>query len=231
MLKLEYTAGSPYARAIRVLFHELDLDYVGSEPDLAPTAMQLGADTPTLQVPTLRDGDVVLWESGTIAEYLLSKFVTRVEEAPLLATALWRPEQEWEDKLLFSTIQTFGAAVTTISQFTWTGVTIRENAHLKRCAKRAQLILLWLENKLLDETHGFLPGTVSAQDIFLGCHIRFVQARPLDLTLNLPAHPKINALLDRLDDRQSFISNPVWWWDPDVVGYTEAGEPIYGKEN
>jgi glutathione S-transferase len=127
MLTLEYTAGSPYARAIRILLHELDLEYVGSEPRLAPTPTQLGANTPTMQVPTLRDGDVVLWESGTVAEYLLSKYSTRVEEEHRLASEIWRPEHEWEDKLLFSTVQTFGAAVTTISQLTWTGVTIREN--------------------------------------------------------------------------------------------------------
>jgi glutathione S-transferase len=118
MFELEYTAGSPYALAIRVMLHEIDLKYVRSEPKLAPTPMQVGADTPTMQVPTLTDGDVVLWESGTIAEYLLSKYSTRVEDEPQLASAMWCPKHEWEDKLLFSTIQTFGAAVTTISQLT-----------------------------------------------------------------------------------------------------------------
>ena len=172
MLKLEYTAGSPYARAIRVLLHELDLEYIGSEPKLAPQPVQLGASTPTMQVPTLRDGVVVLWESGTIAEYLFSKYPTRIEEEPQLAPAMWRPKHEWEDKLLFSTVQTFGTAVTTISQLTWTGVTIRENPHLRRCGERAQLILQWLEGRLHDEANGFLPGAVSAQDIFLACQLR-----------------------------------------------------------
>ncbi len=92
MLELEYTAGSPYARAIRILLHELNLEYVGSEPKLAPTPTQLGANTPTMQVPTLRDGDVVLWESGTVAEYLLRTYSTHVEEEPRLASAIWRPE-------------------------------------------------------------------------------------------------------------------------------------------
>jgi glutathione S-transferase len=201
----------------------------GYQPELAPTQMQLSADTPTMQVPTLRHGDIVLSESGTIAEYLLSTFSTRTEADPPLASAMWRPTHEWEDKLLFSTIQTLGTAVTTISQLTWTGVTIRENAHLQRCAERAQLILKWLEDRLPDEGPGFVPGVVTVQDIFLACHIRFVQARPLGLAFDLAERPKIAALLDQLDGRHSFIANPIRWWDPDVAGHSEGSDPIHDE--
>lgn len=229
MLELEYTPGSPYARAVRILLDELELDYSGSQPASAPTGAQLGADTPTMQVPTLRDGTSVLWESGVIAEYLLASTARRPDTTPPLAKAVWRPSREWEDRLLFATIQTFGTAVTTISQLTWTGVTIPANAHLQRCAERARLILTWLEGRLEDAEHGFLHGTLSVQDIFLACHIRFAEARPLGLTVDLERHPKIDALLGRLDARRSFIDNPVWWWDPEVVDYTADGTPVYGS--
>lgn len=231
MLELQYTAGSPYARAVRVLLHELKLDYVGYETESAPTTTQLGANTPTMQVPSLRDGDTVLWESGTIAEYLLRKSSHRIDEKPQVAAALWRPVHEWEDKLLFSTIQTLGTAITTISQLTWTGVTIRENPHLQRCAERAQWILKWLEDSLSDDAHGFFPDAVSVQEIFLACHIRFAQARPLGLELDLENMPKCSALLGRLDNRSSFITNPIWWWDPDVVGYSDSGKPVYAAKS
>ncbi|MBN8294035.1 glutathione S-transferase N-terminal domain-containing protein [Rhodobacter sp. NTK016B] len=141
MVELEYIAGSPFARAVRVLLHELRMDYVGREAEFAPTPRQLGADTPTMQVPTLRDGDLVLWESGVIADYLMRTSSSRFCEEPRLATELWRPNHEWADKLLFGTVQTFGTSVTTISQLTWTGVTIRDNPHLRRCAERANRIL------------------------------------------------------------------------------------------
>ena len=229
MLELEYTPGSPYARAIRILLDELGMGYSGSEPASAPTGAQLGTDTPTMQVPTLRDGNVVLWESGVIAEYLLGRTANRPDATPPLAKAVWRPSREWEDRLLFATIQTFGTAVTTISQLTWTGVTIPANAHLQRCAERAQLILTWLEGRLEDAEHGFLLGTLSVQDIFLACHVRFAEARPLGLTFDMARHPKIDALLGRLDARRSFIDNPVWWWDPEVVDYTADGTPVYGS--
>lgn len=227
MINLEYTAGSPFARALRVILYELQLDYVGHEPDFAPTSAQLGVETPTMQVPALRDGDIVLWESGLIAEYLLRKSSIRPDEAPRLAEDLWRAEHEWEDKLLFETIQTLGSAVTTISQMTWTGVTVRENEHLQRCAKRATLIMSWLEGRLPEHGQGFFPDRLSAQDIFLACHIRFAQARPLGLDLDPERLTKCNSLLNRLDRRSSFVANPIRWWDPDVVGYSADGVPLY----
>ncbi|MCB1385749.1 MAG: hypothetical protein KDJ80_07390 [Nitratireductor sp.] len=65
------------------------------------------------------------------------------------------------------------------------------------------------------------------QDIFLVAHVRFVQARPLGVDLDLGPYPKITALLDRLDARASFKANPIWWWEPGVVGYQPDGTPIY----
>jgi len=230
MRTLMFTAGSPFARAVRVILDELELPYEGQEPDAAPTAQQLGTATPTMQVPTLCDGDVTLWESGTIAEYLLTTYTHRPQVAPPLAEQSWRPGNFWHDKLIFSTIQTFGTAAATISQLTWTGVSADQNPHLQRCAERMALILDWLEESLPPNQLGFFPDCVSMQDIFLTCHVRFVQARPLRVELNLPRYEKISRLVTELDQRQSFKTNPIWWWDPEVTGYEKDGTPIYPAE-
>lgn len=225
---LMFSRGSPFARAIRILLDELGLAYDGREPEGAPAACQLGKVTPTMQVPTLRDGDVILWESGLIAEYLMTCYTHRLQDGRPLAPVPWRAEHLWKDKLLFSTIQTFGSTVTTISQMTWTGVSVEGNPHLRRCAQRMTLILDWLEDELASgDTNGFFPNCVSMQDIFLICHIRFVQARPLGVTLDLSHHQKIKMLADELDSRPSFLGNPIWWWDPDVLGYAPDGTPLY----
>ncbi|WP_170121483.1 glutathione S-transferase family protein [Silicimonas algicola] len=223
-----FSRGSPFARAVRILLHELGLAYDGHEPDDSPAEIQLGTVTPTMQVPTLRDGDVTLWESGLIAEYLMTRYTHRPQDDRPLALVPWRPEFLWKDKLLFSTIQTFGTAVTTISQMTWTGVHVDGNPHLRRCAQRMTLILGWLEEELaLADGGGFFPNCVSMQDIFLICHIRFVQARPLGITFDLSRHEKISILADELDRRSSFRSNRILWWDPDVLDYAPDGTPIY----
>lgn len=224
---LVFTAGSPFARAIRVILDELELDYRGEEPEVAPTAYQLSQPTPTMQVPTLRDGDLTLWDSGTIGEYLLARYPRRGAAEPPLAATAWRPDRLWQDKLVFSTIQTFGTAATTISQLTWTGVNTRDNAHLQRCAERMNHILAWLEDQICTDPAGFFPGCLSMQDIFLYCHVRFVQARPLGVDLDLAPDGKVTRLLERLDGRPSLQANPIWWWDPDVVAYQPDGTPVY----
>ena len=229
MRALLYTTGSPYARGVRIILHELGLDYEAREEITTPTAAQRAQATPTLQVPTLWDGGYTLWESGLIAEYLLSNYAERPNTAPPLAESAWRTSQEWRDKLIFATVQTLGGAATTVSQMKWSGVPHGDNAHLTRCAERLPNILAWLSDELPDGGDGFIPGVLSVQDIFLACHLRFIQNRPLDLDPDLQRFPKIEALLARLDARESFQANPILWWEPGVTGYADDGRtPIYG---
>jgi glutathione S-transferase len=227
MRALLFTTGSPFARAVRIALDELELDYERREEITTPSVEERATATPTLQVPTFWDGDQTLWESGTIVEYLLSNYKSRPATEPPLTIHAFRPENEWQDKLTFSTIQTFGNAATIISQMKWSGVEAANNAHMKRSAEKLAHILGWLEDQLDDVTDGFMPDCVSMQDIFLAAHIRFVEARPLGVDLGLRQYPKLEGLLDRLDNRKSFIANPVWWWEPGVVGYQPDGTPVY----
>src|SRR6516162_742190 len=166
---LLFTTGSPFARAVRIVLDELNLDYERREEITTPSVQQRAAATPTLQVPTYWDDDIRLWESGLIAEYLLSNCKERLPTEPPLSDRVWRTSHEWRDKLVFSTIQTLGSAITTISQMKWAGVAVDDNAHLTRSAQRLPHLLGWLEDQLPDEASGFLPGCVSIQDIFLAC--------------------------------------------------------------
>jgi glutathione S-transferase len=226
MRALLYTTGSPFARAIRIMLSELGLECERREEVTTPTAERLAEATPTLQVPTFWDDGRTLWESGVIAEYFLATYDGRPEAVPPLAAHPWRPEAEWQDRLTFATIQTFGNAATTISQMRWSGVPLDRNAHMERSAEKLTHILRWLEALLGHGDGGFLPGRLSIQDIFLACHVRFVEARPLGIDLNLPAFPKVAGLLDRLDQRASFVSEPVWWWEPGIIGYQPDGTPL-----
>jgi glutathione S-transferase len=230
MRSLLYTSGYPFARGVRIMLHELGLDYARNEALSAPGAED-PASAPTLQVPVLRDGAVTLWESGTIAEYLLATYPERPAATPPLAQLAFRPEEPWRDRLVFSTIQTFGTVATTISQMTWTGVGVTDNAHLTRSAEKLGHILAWLEAQIGAPGEGFLPGCVSIQDIFVASHVRFIQARPLGVDVGLDRFPRIAALLERLDERASFKANPIWWWEPGVTGYEPDGTPVFGDRN
>lgn len=229
MRALLFTTGSPFARAVRIVLSELGLDYDKREEITTPTVEERAAATPTLQVPVLWDGGVQLWESGLIAEYLLSSYPQRTAAQPPLAEAAWRPSHEWRDRLVLSTIQTLGTAITTISQMKWAGVGVSENAHLQRSSDRLPHLLDWLEGQLADDASGFLPGCLSLQDIFFACHIRFAENRPIGVDPRLDDYPKAAALLARVDHRASFRSCPIWWWEPGVTGYESDGTPIYKR--
>ncbi len=230
MRALLFTTGSPFARAVRIVLDELGLDYERREEITTPSVEERAAATPTLQVPTFWDGDQTLWESGTIVEYLLSTYQNRPATEPPLTQHAFRPDAVWHDKLVFSTIQTFGNAATTVSQMISSGVDVANSPHLKRSAEKLAHILAWLEGRSDDAAGGFQPDCVSMQDVFLAAHVRFVQNRPLGIDLGLGQYPKLEALLNRLDDRESFKANPIWWWEPGVVGYQRDGTPIFENE-
>lgn len=95
MLEWAFSAEASYEWAVRVLLAELGLAYAAFQPNGAPTQEQLGAEAPTMQVPTMRDGTRVLWESGVIAEYLLASTSDRHEGDPPRALALYHDGREW----------------------------------------------------------------------------------------------------------------------------------------
>ncbi|MAZ03016.1 MAG: glutathione S-transferase [Sneathiella sp.] len=230
MRALRYTLGSPYARGVRVLLHELDLEYEHQAELTTPSVEERASASPTLQVPTFWDDGRILWESSLIAEYLLTTYPPATKGAGLLAPTIARPGQEWEDRLTFATIQTLGTAATTISQMLWTGFRWQDNDYLTRGQERLPHLLGWLEARLPDADSGFFGDSVSAQDIFLTCHLGFIANRPLELALREQDHPRIAALCHRMEARPSFTDNPILWWDPDVVGYGPDGRtPLYAK--
>ncbi|MGX8011476.1 glutathione S-transferase family protein [Mesorhizobium sp. ORM8.1] len=226
MRSLLYTTGSPFARGVRVVLDEIGLDYERQEETTTPSAASRAEWTPALQVPTFRDGDLTLWESGVIAEYLLATYPRRAGHEPALAPLMFRAGSEWSDKVLFSSIQTLGISATTISQMQWSGVRHHGNSHLTRCAERIGHLVGWLEHRIDRQGDGFFGKAVSVQDVFLTCHLRFIANRPLDLDIKLDLHPKIGALVDNMENRPSFRNNPVRWWEPGITGYEADGNPV-----
>ena len=226
MRKLFYTTGSPFARAVRIVLHEKGLDYERAETAATPSVEERSKTSATLQVPALIDGDLHLWESAVIIDYLMKTYpnAKRTGEMPF-ATELVRPAHEWQDKLALATVQTLGASTVTVSQMHWSGVRHEGNAHLARCAKRNQHVLDWCESRIgADE--GFVPGVISAQDVLLACFCTFIEKRPLNLHWDNPRRPKVHALVERLSRRASFVANPVFWWEPGITGYRPDGTPI-----
>jgi len=228
---LLFTTGSPFSRIVRVVLDELGLDYERREEITTPTSESRAESTPTLQVPTFWDGDVHLWESGLIVEYLLSNYSAPAGESPPLAKSLVRENSHWHDRLVASSIHTLATSATTIGQMKWGGTLIGDSDYLTVCAEQFPYLLGWLEQQISVEGEGFQPGLLSIQDIALGCHMDYILNRPIGIDPKLNHFPKVQNLINRLSHRKSFKNNPILWWEPGVIGYAEDGvTPIYKGE-
>jgi glutathione S-transferase len=67
---------SPMARSARIywLLEELGIPYELKRVEFVPPERPFAQSTPTGKLPTLEDGDVVLFESGAIVEYVLERY-------------------------------------------------------------------------------------------------------------------------------------------------------------
>lgn len=225
MLQLFYNSGSPFARAVRIVLAEKGLAFVRHESVVARDIDPSFDIAPTLQVPALLDGDVKLWDSAVILEYLLERFPN-----PSLAGMLSRPftadyirtDHVWLDKLVHATLQTLGEAIVTVSQLERTGLRHEDNAFTQRCSARIQRLLDWCEGQLLDAGGGFVPDAVCVQDVLLVCFCQLLDRRMLRIRWQAPHRRRVAALVAHLAERQSFVLEPVLWWEPGVTYGTES---------
>lgn len=106
MRKLCFTTDSPFARAARILLAEKCL---GFEREEAPTLRSSNAErsTPALQVPALEGGEVRLWASAVIIEYLMAAYpnMPAPPAQPPFAADYVRDGRRWTDLLAQATLR------------------------------------------------------------------------------------------------------------------------------
>ena len=213
MRALQYTVGSPFARTIRILMDELELDYVRTKFRAAPSRDDSDR-SPTSRSRPFWDGDFVLWDSGLIAEYLLTTYPRRPAAAPPLAANVWRPSFALRDKLVSTSARTLVASITTISQLTWTGV-CRWGQRPSRPMRRSGCRPCWRASRRSSRITdpAFIPGTLAVQDIFFVSGIRFAEARPIGVEFAWSRYPRLYGA-----DQLALISAPASWRTRLVVG-------------
>jgi glutathione S-transferase len=231
MRKLFFTTGSPFARAVRIVLAEKGLPFEREETYTTPSVEERAKVTPTLQVPTLIDGDLKLWDSTVVIEYLMATY--RNAPAPEghkpFASDYARSDHLWRDKLVHASLQTFGSSIATVSQLQWSGIRHEDNSHAARSAIRIQHLLDWFEGELVRAEDGFVPGVVAVQDVLLTCWCQFIERRPLRLTWKAEHRPRIEALVARLETRPSFQQEPALWWEPGVT-YASPDEIAWARQ-
>jgi len=162
---------------------------------------------------------------------LLANYEAPSDSYPPLAKSLTRKKYHWNDRLVAASVHTLGTSATTIGQMKWGGTPLENSDYLTVCSEQFPYLLAWLENQIISEGEGFQAGLLSIQDIALGCHYGYITNRPIGIDPEIDKFPKIKSLLSRLNEMESFKNNPILYWEPGVIGYSEDGvTPIYKND-
>ena len=117
----------------------------------------------------LVDGEVRLWGSNLVIEYLLATYPENPVDAPdpPLAAAMTRPDQHWTDALTLATIETLTDSIMNLRQLKLSGQEPAQVPYLRRQRERIDRCLDWLNQRA--GPGGFAPGLFSIMDLNLIC--------------------------------------------------------------
>lgn len=210
MLRLHFTPGSFFSRKVRIVLAEKGLPF---ETKVEGTSRNRSAETfaainPVLKVPVLIDGDLTLFESDVIIDYLLRTYRGNAPDisGPPLASELTRPAHQWEDAKTLVVLN--DAADTMLNMRYWkaNGVDVEALDYGRKQQSRFHLCLDWLEQRAA--TEGFVPAIFSIQDVGLICMLDYIDARGeyLNGILEWRGRPRIEAIVARYRERESVKS-------------------------
>ena len=197
-MKLYYARNS---RAVRVawLLQELDLGYEIESFELGSPDMR--SDTyralhPMGRVPTLVDGDITLFESGAIVQYILAKygkgrFVPEMQTAEFAAYLQWF---HYAEGMIMPPMNTYVVETILLPQER------RTEINVKRSVKLLGQMLTAVNTQLGDRN--FLVGSdITAADFMTGHAVIMSHRFGIDMT----ATPNLLPYVERLSTRPAFI--------------------------
>ena len=210
MRKLIYSsAGSPFARKVRIVLHEKGLDYKDDiRPGLRP-AEELKGLNPNLALPVLIDDDQVLFGSNLIIEYLLDRYPGDGGGSPRFADRMTRPAARWQDQKILTTIEAFADTMVNVRHFRSEGTKAETSRYMARQEERLNSCLDWLEERTTFD--GFWPGVFSIMDIAMICPLHYAETRSV---IQWRDRPKLAAVYRR------------WQYRPSVIATTEPPMPV-----
>ena len=203
MRKLYHSYVSPYARRVLIVLAEKALPFESEKYSFAREFDGLSAVNPTLLLPAFIDGDLHLWGSNLIIEYLLRTYPENSPggvEPPLAGTPT-RPEHHWEDARILDTLETMTDSIMNLRQMKMSGVEPEQVQFLQRQQRRIQTCLDWLDQCAAPE--GFAPGMFSLMDINLICSLGNVDHHQ---SFEWRGRPNLEAILERYQKRPSVKS-------------------------
>ncbi|MCI5045821.1 MAG: glutathione S-transferase family protein [Aquisalinus sp.] len=185
MIKLYFSAFSPYCRKVRMAleFKKLNYEIVDSN-DVA----KINAWNPRAEVPVLTDGEITLRNSATILEYLDKVYA----QHPVFPSnpAAFALAKEWE--LVADTM--IDPIITNMSLWKWANMNPKPEGLDEAARKAIDPIYDRLNQQL--EGSEFIVGELSAADFAVYPHI--TGANFVDLPFDPGKHSNISAWLKRV---------------------------------
>ncbi|MEM7766395.1 MAG: glutathione S-transferase family protein [Pseudomonadota bacterium] len=203
MLRLCYSALSPYSRKVRMAMDHMGLAYdVFDSCDIR----KYPAWNPRAEIPILTDGPVTVRNSSTILDYLHKRFPTAPSLHPQEPGA-YAAAKEWE--LIADTM--VDPIVTNLAIFAWGDLPSPPDRLLGAARRDIALIYDRLEAQLAGGSH--VVGDISIADVALYPQIH--GAQHVGLAIDANTHPRIAAWLKRV--RRSEIGKAdrvevLKWW-------------------
>ena len=148
---------------------------------------------PLGRIPALRDGDVTIFESGAICQYLCEHYDKKGLDRPI-----GHPERPyWLQWIHFAETMIVHAA-SLVQQWVFISAEERSPAVIKLESKRIGKCLDLLEREFQSRDY-LLPSGFSAADTSVGFSVYFVTA-----FVSLDAHPAVEAYRQRMMARPAF---------------------------
>jgi len=195
MIKLYF---APRTRSVRILWllEELGLPYELERVEFRPPAKRFFAqDTPTGKLPTIVDGEVVMCESGAIAEYILERY-GEGRLAPPIGSPKRAAFLQW---LHFAESTAFPPLGIVVWLTLYRDDAASHRAIVEDARARAAMGFKYVEDALGDAPY-LLGDEFSAADIMMG----FTLAAAQLLGVVDDGYPRLNAYVARLQARPAF---------------------------
>ena len=202
-MKLWFSDGSPYARKVRIVLAEKNLQYEKDARSGLRPAQSHRELHPGLAIPVLQDGDLTLFESNLVLDYLLKTYPQSTPDAPQppLAPTMTRATHHWEDAKILAILETLANTIVNLKLMGDNGATSETLPYLKRQEARIESCLDWLEERAAPG--GFVPEWFSVMDINLICAIAYGEKRGV---MKLEGRPKLESIMTRFSERPSVFS-------------------------
>jgi len=202
--KLYFSLGSPYARCIRVLLSEFDLEFEKDCINRLRTEDEISHVNPALAVPVLEDGARSFFDTSVIASWLCANYSPAMTDNVPFTGVMVDEKNRWDDMQVNAALETLTETMVSLllhgRDAETLGATYNTWPYAKRQHSRMDGLLDWLDGHFTPE--GRKPGTFTWQDIALIAVCEFTELRGVH---NMSGRTALDGTRGYFSERKSIL--------------------------